>query len=91
MAAQNNVTLRLEAVEELLPSSIHAVPMRTQLMGLGIFSEVQHMYLTLEVHKLALQVCPHPLPPPPKTPSWPLALQASRSCVALLHARLAGD
>lgn len=60
MAAQNNVTVRLEAVEELLPSSIQAVPMRIQLMGLGIFSEVQQMYLTLEVHKNALKVIPPP-------------------------------
>lgn len=73
MAAQKNVTLRLEAVEEVLPSSIQAVPMRTQLMGLGIFSEVQQMYLTLEMHKLALKVNLQPLPPPgPLTPFLPL-------------------
>lgn len=53
------MTVRLEAVEELLPSSIQVVPMRVQLVGLGIFSEVQQMYFTLEVHKLAIKVAPH--------------------------------
>lgn len=53
------MTVRLEAVEELLPSSIQVVPMRVQLVGLGIFSEVQQMYITLEMHKMAIKVAPH--------------------------------
>lgn len=58
VAAQNNITVRLEAVEELLPSSIQVVPMHVQLVGLGIFSEVQQMYFTLEMHKLTIKVTP---------------------------------
>ena len=75
VAARVNMAARLEAVEELLPDSIQAVPMRSQLMGLGVFSEVQQMCLTLEMHKLALQVKTSPTPHPLIPPSCSLVLE----------------
>ncbi|KAL3139141.1 hypothetical protein ABBQ32_005927 [Trebouxia sp. C0010 RCD-2024] len=45
-----NVAVRLDALRELLPSSLGDVPLRTQLAELGILSEVQVLYKTMEIH-----------------------------------------
>lgn len=52
----NNMAVRLDALRELLPSSLGDVPLRSQLAGLGILSEVQVLYQTLEIHTAEMEV-----------------------------------
>lgn len=51
-----NVAVRLDALRELLPSSLGDVPLRTQLAELGILSEVQVLYKTMEIHDAEMKV-----------------------------------
>lgn len=58
-ASVNNVAIRLDALRELLPSSLGDVPLRSQLAGLGILSEVHVLYTRLEIHNQELEVTPY--------------------------------
>ena len=48
--------MRLEAVQDLLPSSLNEIPLRAQLIALGIFPECQQLNLAMEAHDAALKV-----------------------------------
>ena len=53
----NNTAVRLDALQEVLPSSsLGERPLRSQLAALGILSEVQVLYGTLEIHNHMMKV-----------------------------------
>lgn len=56
LAAQNDSTFRLEALQEALPDSSAGSTLRSQLMGLGLFADAQALYLEIEEQDRSLKV-----------------------------------